>query len=245
MLPDDAVLILVWTVVRYVLMIGSCRPRMQRTARCLEHLGCRWVGSVDQWMQDAWTCCLSVTGFCRSRDGRRGTMLRTFGLNATTVMTGCLGATWNPFVSAFPLQMFPVVRTLSVTSLCNYLSWNCMRVKVCECEPARVFVSSRSPALNRASTVSFWSETCMLTCSHCSRAGGLLCPRVHTAGEMVPWLVEDWTVCLRSFENKCLMSRVQTQHLCNSKGNLGTWLFGSEWSTLVCSGVNAHTTITN
>ena len=56
------------------------------------------------------------------------------------MLTGGLGATWDPFDECFFLQMCPVVRTLFVTSRRKDLSWNCKSLEVCECEPARVFV---------------------------------------------------------------------------------------------------------
>ena len=46
---------------------------------------------------------------CQSRDARRGTMLRTFGL--------CMGATWNPFNECFSLLLL-----LSVVNVKRHVS---------------------------------------------------------------------------------------------------------------------------
>ena len=60
-----------------------------------------WVLSIRgcKARHDVWTFGLSMGGFCQSEDARRGTMLRTF----VWMLTGCLGATWNPFNECFSI----------------------------------------------------------------------------------------------------------------------------------------------
>ena len=131
-------------------------------------VGNEWIVSIRG--QDAARCiehsvCRWLIGFCRSEDARHGTMLRTLCLKAD-LLSGC---------DVESAQGVPLLKRcvcdLSVKGFGANANWHVY------------LFSSWSPALIRASLVSIWSETCMLTRSHIVRGPvGLFYPRMLTAG---------------------------------------------------------------
>ena len=148
---------------------------------------------------------------------------------------GCLSVCGIRPMSACPSQISSVWRTVSVTSLWDYLSWECKRIKAWAYEPARVSVSPVHLLKSMPHLCSLGLR-CMLTRSRIvSKSQWSALPTsAHSRGDGSLTGQGSDFVCAESRE-QVLLVRVRTLHLAQlrdltydrtndiSKGNLGTF----------------------